>query len=244
MERPDLPVEAALHERAIFFPEERGRVPAHVVVLLSLALFSFSSSTGASSEKLNLQDAADSFGLHRGLAVDAGTFFLVILSGLVIALPHASAVVSTVVVSIPSGAGSGASAAPGFSPDSVTVVIGVNNTVEWNNNDTTGTGVSHTVYVRSQPAGGGMQNSSNISPGKTYSFTFTVPGTYDYYCSYHAWMTGTVIVKAATSPAPEFPGASLAVILFSVIAAVVLIAPRVRPALSGAPMARVQSPTA
>jgi amicyanin len=31
-----------------------------------------------------------------------------------------------------------------------------------------------------------------------YSFTFTTPGTYKYFCSLHPHMTGTIIVEATT----------------------------------------------
>lgn len=162
-------------------------------------------------------------------------------------LASASSSPSTVVVSIPSGAGSGQSAAPGFSPDAITVVIGVNNTVTWTNNDTSGKGTSHTVTPTTQPSGGSMPStgSGNISPGAAYSLTFTVPGTYDYHCSYHSWMSGTVIVEAAststsTKSSPEFPASYLALTLFAVIAAVAVVAARLRPS----PSARSASGTA
>ncbi|MDA4117925.1 MAG: cupredoxin domain-containing protein [Thaumarchaeota archaeon] len=95
-------------------------------------------------------------------------------------------------VTIPSGAGVGASAAPGYTPDTITVVIGVNNTVTWTNSDT----VNHTVYSTSVPTGASAFNSPMITPGGTYTQTFTVPGTYSYHCNIHSWMTGTVIVKS------------------------------------------------
>jgi len=69
----------------------------------------------------------------------------------------------------------------------VTVVIGVNNTVTWVNNDS----APHTVT-----ADDGSFDSGNIAPAGTFTFTFTRPGTYEYYCAYHNWMLGTVIVKA------------------------------------------------
>jgi plastocyanin len=142
------------------------------------------------------------------------------MSGLT-ALPVASAQ-STVVVSIPFGSGA-PSGAPGYAPDIVTVVVGVNNTVMWTQNDT---GHNHTVTPKDQPAGGGwLAGSGNMVPKSAYSFTFTVPGTYNYLCAYHSWMTGTVIVKAAT-PTPEFPVAYLAMIFFAVIAAIMVAAPR------------------
>lgn len=147
---------------------------------------------------------------------------LMFLSGIVAAIPASSAV-TTVSVSIPQGAGAGPSAAPGYAPDKITVVIGVNNTVTWTNNDNL---ASHTVTSTS---GNGTINSGNMVLGATYTFTFTTPGTYDYYCVYHSWMTGVVVVRAGTTPTPEFPAAWLAVILFAVVAAVLIAAPRVRP---------------
>jgi len=146
------------------------------------------------------------------------------------ALPIANAQ-STVLVTIPSGAAS-ASGAPGYSPDTVTVVIGVNNTVTWMNNDTAGGGTSHTVTPVVEPPGGNWSTGSgNLPVGNSYSFTFTVPGTYLYDCIYHTWMTGSVIVKAPSpNPAPEFPAASLALILFAVIAAATVAGLRLSPA--------------
>jgi plastocyanin len=152
---------------------------------------------------------------------------LVLVSGLALALPSANAQ-STVVVTIPVGAGD-PSSPPGYSPDTVTVVIGVNNTVMWRNNDT---GTDHTATSTSVPAGASSFDSGNLASGETYSHTFTVPGTYHYNCIYHSWMTGTVVVAGSpTTPVPEFPAASLAVILFAAIAAVMVAAPRLRPSL-------------
>jgi nitrite reductase (NO-forming) len=73
-----------------------------------------------------------------------------------------------------------------YSPPTVTVVIGVNNTVTWVNDDNS----PHTVT-----AVDGSFNSGNLNSGQTYTYTFVNPGTYAYYCSYHSWMRGTVIVK-------------------------------------------------
>ena len=158
------------------------------------------------------------------LAVAVGTVSLIALSLLVASLPLASAQ-STTVISIPKGSGS-PSGAPGYSPDKATVVIGVNNTVEWTNNDT----VAHTA---TSAPGNGSVSSGNIAVGATYTYTFTTPGTYDIVCLYHSWMTGTVVVLASTSTSThttaEFPTAALAVVLFAVIAAVIVVAPRLRP---------------
>ena len=91
----------------------------------------------------------------------------------------------TVRVTIPMGAGTDTSS-PGYSPDTITVVVGVNNTVVWTNNDN----MPHTVTSTTK-----LFDSGNMNPGDTFSYTFTSPGTYSYSCSYHYWMKGTVIVK-------------------------------------------------
>ncbi|MDA4128289.1 MAG: cupredoxin domain-containing protein [Thaumarchaeota archaeon] len=75
----------------------------------------------------------------------------------------------------------------GYSPASITVVIGVNNTVVWTNKDA----IFHTVTATD----GGF-NSGTIFANQNYSHTFSKLGTYSYYfCEYHPWMRGTVIVK-------------------------------------------------
>jgi plastocyanin len=78
-----------------------------------------------------------------------------------------------------------------FEPRSIVVVIGTNNTVVWTNND----GVPHTVTAVSVPNGATKFNSGNMDSGTTFTYTFTVPGTYTYDCAYHYWMTGTIVVE-------------------------------------------------
>jgi plastocyanin len=77
----------------------------------------------------------------------------------------------------------------GFSPEVITVVIGVNNTVFWNNEDVAPhTATSDTV---------GVFDTGTIPPGMSSdAVTFTTPGTYTYHCTFHAWMQATVIVKS------------------------------------------------
>ncbi len=78
---------------------------------------------------------------------------------------------------------------PYYSPQTVKVIIGVNNTVTWVNNDD----APHTVTATD-----GSFNSGNLNAGQSWTFTFTTPGNYAYYCTYHPWMKGTVIVQAAS----------------------------------------------
>jgi len=94
-------------------------------------------------------------------------------------------------LSIYSGSGNSANP-PGYQPDAITLVIGVNNTVTWTNDDS----AAHTVTSTSAPSGGSF-NSGNMNPGVTCTHTFTVPGTYQYGCAYHSWMKGTIIVKGS-----------------------------------------------
>ncbi len=93
-------------------------------------------------------------------------------------------------VSIVKGAATNQSSL-GYSPDSLTVVIGVNNSVYWANNDT----APHTVTA----VAGAPQSfdSGIVKAGSGFAYTFTTPGTYQYVCKLHSWMKGTVIVKSA-----------------------------------------------
>jgi plastocyanin len=72
-----------------------------------------------------------------------------------------------------------------YSPQSVKVVLGVNATVTW---------VSRSISYDTVTDRGGSFNSGTIPPGGTYTFEFTKPGVYEYYCLFHPWMTGTVAV--------------------------------------------------
>ena len=72
-----------------------------------------------------------------------------------------------------------------FTPSTLTVPAGTK--VTWSNMDS----VPHTVTS----SGSGPLSSPNIAPGTTWSYTFTTPGTYHYYCAVHPNMTATVTVQ-------------------------------------------------
>ncbi len=74
-----------------------------------------------------------------------------------------------------------------YVPATVTVVIGKNNTVIWFNADDT----VHTVTSTVQ----GIFDSGNVIAGASWSYTFTQPGTYPYYCTIHPFMKGTIVVE-------------------------------------------------
>lgn len=77
-----------------------------------------------------------------------------------------------------------------FQPASVKVVVGVNNTIVWNDTDFT----QHNIESKTIPAGAKPWNSGTLDQGETYTITLTVPGKYTYYCEIHPWMVGTIQV--------------------------------------------------
>ncbi len=73
-----------------------------------------------------------------------------------------------------------------FGPQEVKVKAGT--TVTWTNGDD----IPHTVVSPNK------FRSKVMDTDGTFSFTFTTPGTYKYFCGLHPHMTGTIIVEAAT----------------------------------------------
>lgn len=97
--------------------------------------------------------------------------------------------------------GSSLASGSGIVPKVIRVTIGVNNTVVWVNQDATSHSVVSDTYV--DPVSGPFnsyeqQDPGLIAPGETFEFTFTQPGTYDYYMVPHPHMQGTVIVDPPT----------------------------------------------
>jgi plastocyanin len=62
--------------------------------------------------------------------------------------------------------------------------------VTWTNKDTT----KHTVTSGTRPTRDGKFD-GQIDAAGTFSFTFTDTGTYQYFCSIHSSMNGTITVK-------------------------------------------------
>lgn len=79
----------------------------------------------------------------------------------------------------------------GYMPDNITVVVGVNNTIMWTDNDTK----NHKVDSTEVPDDAEEFKSDVMKPGETFTITLTVPGTYHYRDNAHKWMNGTIIVK-------------------------------------------------
>ena len=73
-----------------------------------------------------------------------------------------------------------------FGPQELKVKAGT--TVTWTNGDD----IPHTVVSPNNFRSRAMDTDG------TFSFTFTTPGIYKYFCSLHPHMTGIIVVEAAT----------------------------------------------
>jgi plastocyanin len=71
-----------------------------------------------------------------------------------------------------------------FGPQTITVPVGA--TVTWTNKDD----IPHTSVSTD-----GVFKSKVLDTDEQFSYTFTKPGTYPYYCTIHPKMTGKVIVQ-------------------------------------------------
>ncbi|HVY59888.1 MAG TPA: cupredoxin family copper-binding protein [Xanthobacteraceae bacterium] len=74
-----------------------------------------------------------------------------------------------------------------FEPQTVTVKAGT--TVSWRNDDD----IPHTVTSATRAF-----KSKALDTGDTFAFTFTTPGTYEYFCSLHPHMKATIVVETNT----------------------------------------------
>ena len=96
---------------------------------------------------------------------------------------------NTTLIIIPKGIANNHS--ENFVPSNVKVVIGVNNSVTWINQDNLS---QHTVVTDVVPTGG-TQVDLILGTNETYTVKFTVPGVYHYYCMWHPdWMRGIITV--------------------------------------------------
>ena len=72
-----------------------------------------------------------------------------------------------------------------FTPGEITIAPGEN--VTWTNDD----GAPHGLEYHD-----GAKGTDLLLPGASFSRRFDRPGTYDYNCSIHPYMTGRVVVRA------------------------------------------------
>jgi plastocyanin len=73
-----------------------------------------------------------------------------------------------------------------FRPERLTVKAGT--TITWTNDDD----IPHTVASSNQ-----LFKSKALDTADKFSFTFRTPGVYEYFCSIHPHMTGTIVVETA-----------------------------------------------
>jgi plastocyanin len=69
------------------------------------------------------------------------------------------------------------------------IVVKAGTTVTWINDED----IPHTVASSTK-----LFKSNALDTKDKISFTFTTPGAYEYFCSLHPHMTGTIVVEAAT----------------------------------------------
>ena len=84
-----------------------------------------------------------------------------------------------------------------FEPATLTVKAGT--TVTWINEDD----IPHTVVATNRAF-----RSKALDTDDKFSFTFTTPGTFEYFCSLHPHMQGSVVVEATTGEADPKGGAT------------------------------------
>jgi plastocyanin len=100
--------------------------------------------------------------------------------------------VASVLVLHPTGAKGEAAASrmevrvDNFTFGPATLTVPVNSTVTWVNQDD----LPHVIASND-----GVFKSKALDTEDKYSFTFSKPGTYAYFCSIHPKMVGTIIVK-------------------------------------------------
>jgi len=78
-----------------------------------------------------------------------------------------------------------------FAPERIVVKAGT--TVTWINEDD----IPHTVASSRK-----LFKSKTLDTEDKFTFTFTTPGDYEYFCSLHPHMTGTIVVEADTGAMP------------------------------------------
>lgn len=145
---------------------------AAVGVLLTAACSNHASTPTATSPSVSFQS-----GMTPGMSGQA----MPAMSGM--PSPPASASATTADAPAPQGGTAVSISDFKFNPATLTVPVGA--TVTWTNKDEE----PHTIAAKD-----GSFHSPGIDTNGTYSFTFTTAGSYDYICSIHPFMTGTVVV--------------------------------------------------
>ena len=127
--------------------------------------------------KQNIVAACSAFPVHKSEVLIATTFATPALLGAVVGSVLAADSSNT--VSIDNFI---------FTPKALTVKAGTS--VTWTNHDDIPHGIASSDNA--------FKRSAALDTDDSYSFTFTAPGTYQYFCYIHSFMLGTIVVEAAT----------------------------------------------
>ena len=170
------------------FPAFRDAYPVSLALVLIILL------SGVSLAKFKELGQSRQFSsIYSGTGLLSVAVLFLVIGGLSVAYPFSIAIGGILSnqntpggISIEFGSSNQGNSAGYFVPQTITVAIGANNTVAWVNHD----GATHTVTSM----GSTLFDSGNIPAGRKYSHTFTQAGTYEYYCTLHPWMKGTIVV--------------------------------------------------
>jgi plastocyanin len=154
-------------------------VPVLILVAF-FAILSLLNSLKWTGQKKSLESPRSLGGVITGIVL----IFIIVGVAIGAATPKVLAA-KPIQISIVHGAGT-PSLIHSFSPDNITLVLGVNSTVVFTNDDFT----IHTVTDR-----GGIFSSGLLNQGDHWTLTLTKPGTYVYYCIIHQSMVGRIFVK-------------------------------------------------
>ena len=81
-----------------------------------------------------------------------------------------------------------------FEPQYLTVVLGINNTVSWINKSDAGNEIDATHNQPDPMFENGPYSHGTMLPGKSFNFTFTKLGEFEYHAQPHPWLQGSVLV--------------------------------------------------
>ena len=165
---------------------QQSREPPEVFALIQLNAIRIRTKSSKSRRK----ERKDKSRRHPSKKAIIGIVLIVVVLtvGLLLYASLISSGPKQVVVVIPEGAGENLHV--GFDPVKITIVIGVNNTVVWKNEDNDW----HTAHSNIPEFNSGL-----IESGASFTHIFQRPGTYPYHCDPHPWMTGLVIVESSST---------------------------------------------
>jgi amicyanin len=152
-----------------------------VKVIFPLAAAGILLATACSSPASNSTPTSPSITFQSGMTPGMSGQAMPAMSGM--QSPPASASATTADSPAPQGGTAVSISDFKFNPPTLTVPVGT--TVTWTNKDEE----PHTIAAKD-----GSFHSPGMDTNGTYSFTFSTPGSYDYICSIHPFMNGTVVV--------------------------------------------------